>query len=104
MITISDKTNCRKKRRNWQSRQKDIQLADKLSPSASRRLGMGMDLCFYACPNPRKKMDLKGGERLGMGMAKQLELISVFACCSTRATKSPMKGGDSNFIFRTNSF
>ena len=26
-------------------------------------------------------------------MAIQLELISIYACCSTRAAKSPMEGG-----------
>ena len=29
-----------------------------------------------------------------MGMANQLELISVYACCSTRATKGSTEGGD----------
>ena len=33
----------------------------------------------------------KGG---GMGMANQLGHNSVYACCSTRATKSSMEGGD----------
>ena len=31
---------------------------------------------------------------VGMGMANQLELISVYACCSTRATKGSMEGGE----------
>ena len=30
----------------------------------------------------------------GMGMADQLGLNSVYACCSTRATKCSMEGGD----------
>ena len=29
-----------------------------------------------------------------MGMANQLELISVYACCSTRAVMMFMEGGD----------
>ena len=31
---------------------------------------------------------------MGMGMATQLELISVYACCSTRAVMRYMEGGD----------
>ena len=31
---------------------------------------------------------------MGMGMANQLELISVYACCSTRAAMMFMEGGD----------
>ena len=30
-----------------------------------------------------------------MGMANQLEHISIYACYSTRATRMPMEGGDS---------
>ena len=35
---------------------------------------------------------IRGGMGMGMGMANQLELISVYACCSTRATKGSMEG------------
>ena len=34
------------------------------------------------------------GVGMGMGMANQLELISVYACCSTRAAMMFMEGGD----------
>ena len=36
----------------------------------------------------------KGRGGMGMGMANQLELISVYACCSTRAAMMFMEGGD----------
>ena len=37
-------------------------------------------------------------------MANQLELINVYACCSTRATKGSMEGGDNLITYQWKKF
>ena len=63
---------------------KQLRLIGPLGKNGVRRNFIRRDKNYYQ----------RTGGGNGMGMATQLELISVYACCSTRAVMRYMEGGD----------